>query len=246
MGPMHILEATANSSHAGSCLGALPLLEWWVTVSLGTKGIRVCIPYLTSKMPPWSSLCGLGEPTLVTRMSKLSLAVTQLLHHRLICLLAGNTERELESFLSIPTEVTFPPDHTAHLGHGGPRPSGVFIHEHHNSCVKGADRRGAPEYHWYGQDRAVGSQHLELPDKEVQFFWQTIQAKQPGYKSPGQALSSQSLRNDIALGCLHTLQVSGVKLRLPWRRVTSRPSKRVLWLPWCLLSLAACTRDALS
>lgn len=105
-------------------------------------------------------------------MNKLSLAVTQLPHHRLLCLLARNTEGELESFLSIPTEVTFPLNHTAHLGHGRPGPSGVFTHEHHNSCVKGADRRGALEYHWCGQDwgRTVRSQHFELPDKEVQFF----------------------------------------------------------------------------
>lgn len=105
-------------------------------------------------------------------MNKLSLAVTQLPHHRLLCLLARNTEGELESFLSIPTEVTFPLNHTAHLGHGRPGPSGVFTHEHHNSCVKGADRRGALEYHWCGQDwgRTVRSQHFELPEKECNSF----------------------------------------------------------------------------
>lgn len=52
MGPKHILEAAANSSHAGACLGALSASGMTGDSFLGTKGIRVCIPYLTSKMTP--------------------------------------------------------------------------------------------------------------------------------------------------------------------------------------------------
>lgn len=49
---IHILEATANSSHAGSYLGALSALERWVTASLGAKGVRVCISCLSGRTPP--------------------------------------------------------------------------------------------------------------------------------------------------------------------------------------------------
>lgn len=37
----------------------------------------------------------------------------------------------------------------------------------------------------------------------------TLQTKQLGYTSPGQGLSSQSLRNATALGSLHTMQAVG-------------------------------------
>lgn len=105
-------------------------------------------------------------------MSKLSLPVTQLPHHRLLCLLAGNRERELDSFLSIPTEVTFPPDHTARLGHGDQD----LLESSYMSVITPVSRvlTGLEPWSTTGVDRtggrAVRSQHLELPDKEAQFF----------------------------------------------------------------------------
>lgn len=58
--PTHILEATANHFHAGSCLGYLSASRVMGDSSLEAKGIRVCIPCITSKIPPLSSLCDLG------------------------------------------------------------------------------------------------------------------------------------------------------------------------------------------
>lgn len=52
MGPTYILEATANSFHAGSYLGALSASGVMGDSFFGDQGHQGLYPLLTGKMPP--------------------------------------------------------------------------------------------------------------------------------------------------------------------------------------------------
>lgn len=84
---------------------------------------------------------------------------------------------------------------------------------------------------WTGLGVGLGEVHSELPDKDI--LDKAARMQVTGMSS--QLSKSQEGHHS---GLSPHTAACGTHLRLPWRRLTSSPSKRVLWIPSCPLSLA--------